>query len=242
LSLLDQVEAMAKNTAVKLPVMLSDCTDPYQPLERECRITRGCIEVLIKHDFPLLVVTKSDLVVRDIDVFKQGATVVSVSITTPREEIARLIEPEAPAPEKRLSALEKIAENGVPVIARIDPILPGVNDGLKDFEELVSALASVGVRQVTASTVKFVRRAFSTLKKEHPQVWTRLQKEFADGSWFAGYKYMRVEKRREIVKRLRSVVLKHGLDFASCREGFADLNTALCDGTGFCRRLLTPMP
>lgn len=240
LKLLEQIEGMAENTRLKLPVMMSDCTDPYQPLERDYRITRRCIEVLAKHSFPLLIVTKSDMVVRDMDAFKQTPTVVAVTITSLREEIAHLIEPNAPPPEKRLSALQKIVENGVPAVSRIDPILPGLNDDLKDFEGLVSSLATVGVRQVTVATMKLVRGAFSEMRHTSPKIWKRLVGEYSDGVWLAGYKYLNVEKRRKILERLRLIVLKHGLSFASCREGFPELNTALCDGSEHCRRFLSP--
>ena len=242
LKLLEQLDGMIRNTTQKLPVMLSDCTDPYQPLESKYQITRGCIAALVKHEFPLLVVTKSDLVTRDIDLFKQTPTVVSVTITTPRKEIAELIEPNAPSPKKRLSALEKIVQNDIPAVARIDPILPGINDDTEDFEELVSSLASVGVKQVTVATMKLVRGAFSSFKQTHPNVWKELQKDYTDGSWLAGYKYLHDEKRRRLLERLRPIVLRRGLDFASCREGFAQFNTALCDGTASCRRLITLVP
>jgi len=238
LKLLEQIEGMARNARLKLPVMLSDCTDPYQPLEKDYQITRRCIEVLAKHGFPLLMVTKSDMVVRDVGVFRQTPTVVAITITTPKEEIAHLIEPYAPPPEKRLSALQKIVDNGIPAVARIDPILLGINDDLNDFENLVSSLVSVGIRQVTVATMKLVRGAFSAMKQTHPQVWDRLTKEYADGVWLAGYKYLHAEKRRKILERLRPIVLRHELSFASCREGFPELNTSLCDGTEHCRRLL----
>jgi len=239
LKLLEQIEGMARNTTVKLPVMLSDCTDPYQPLEKDCQITRRCIEVLAKRGFPLLMVTKSDMVVRDLDVFRQTPTVVAMTITTPRQEIARLIEPYAPPPEKRLSALQRIIEDGIAAAARIDPILPCINDDLKDFESLVSSLASVGVRQVTVATMKLVRGALSAMKQSHPKVWRRLTNEYADGVWLAGYKYLHFEKRRKILERFRPIMLRHGLRFASCREGFPHLNTALCDGSERCRNLLS---
>jgi len=112
LKLLEQIESMARNTKQKLPVMMSDCTDPYQPLEREHKITRRCAEVLARHGFPLLIVTKSDMVVRDIDIFKQTQTVVAVTVTTQHEDIVSLIEPYAPPPERRLSALQKIVDSG----------------------------------------------------------------------------------------------------------------------------------
>ncbi len=229
---------MTRNTKLKLPVMMSDCTDPYQPLEKEHKITRRCAEVLAKHDFPLLIVTKSDMVVRDIDIFKQTPTVVAVTITTPREDIASLIEPYAPPPERRLSALQKIVDSGLVATARIDPILPTVNDDEKDFEKLVSSLANIGVKQVTVATMKPVRGFFSTLKETRPKLYERLTRQYADGSWVVGYRYLPRERRMKILERFRPIVLKHGLSFASCREGFPQLNTSFCDGTAFCRNLL----
>jgi len=236
--LLDQIEGMVKNTKHKLPVMMSDCTDPYQPLEAEHKITRRCVEVLAKHGFPLLIVTKSDMVTRDIDVFKRTPTVVAMTVTTPYEEVAKLIEPFAPSPKKRLSALQKIVDEGIAAVARIDPILPTVNDGEKDFESLVSTLAGMGVKQVTVATMKHVRGFFTTLRQIDSKACERLTREYVNGMWAVGYKYLPMERRRRIIERLRPIVLKHGLAFASCREGLSEYNTTLCDGTAYCRNLL----
>jgi len=238
LKLLDQIENMAKNTKHKLPVMMSDCTDPYQPLEVEHKITRRCAEVLAKHGFPLLIVTKSDMVARDVDVFKRTPTVVAMTVTTPHEEVAKLIEPFAPPPERRLSALQKIIEEGITAVARIDPILPTVNDSEKDFESLVSILADMGVKQVTVATMKHVKGFFTTLRQIDQKACERLIQEYVNGTWAVGYKYLPKEKRRRIIEKLRPIVLRYGLAFASCREGLSDYNTTLCDGTSYCRNLL----
>jgi DNA repair photolyase len=238
LKLLDQIENMTKNTSLKLPVMISDCTDPYQPLEKEYEITRKCIQALVKHNFPLLIVTKSDLVLRDIDVFKETRTVVSMTVTTIAEKIAKIIEPYAPSPDRRISALEKIAEDGIPAVARIDPIIPTINDNEKDFEKLVSALADVGVRQVTISTAKPVRGFFSSLRQTFPEVHERLNRIYSDGKWVLGYKYLHGKRRLKILEKLHPIVLKYGLHFASCREGFQQYNTTVCDGSAYCRESL----
>jgi len=237
--ILDQIENMAKNTKLKFPVMMSDCTDPYQPLEKQYKITRKCAEVLAKHHFSLLIVTKSDMVTRDLDLFKQTPTVVSITITTLQEDVAAFIEPHAPSPDQRVSALQKVVEQDIAAVARIDPIIPTISDNEREFEKLVSTLADVGVKQVTIATVKPVRGFFSTLKQVSPKVCERLVKAYADGKWIAGYKYLREEKRWRIVERLRPIVLKHGLGFASCREGLPQLNTTLCDGTAYCRSTLS---
>lgn len=241
-TLLEQIEKMAEQTKHKLPVMMSDCTDPYQPLEAEHRITRKCAEILAKHGFPLLIVTKSNLVTRDVDIFKRTPTVVSVSITTPHEEIAQLIEPFASSPEKRLSALQKIVDEGTTAVARIDPILPTINDGPQDLKKLVSTLADVGVKQVTMATMKHVRGFLPKLKQMNPEAYEQLTREYADGTWAVGYKYLPKPKRKKIVEMLRPIVLRNGLAFASCREGFSEYNTALCDGTGYLRSLLNVQP
>jgi len=238
LRLLDQIEGMAKNTKHKLPVMMSDCTDPYQPLEAEHKITQRCAEVLAKHGFPLLIVTKSDMVTRDLNVFKRTPTVVAMTITTRHEDVAKLMEPSAPSPERRLSALQKIVEEGVTAVARIDPILPTVNDDEKDLESLVSTLADIGVKQVTVATMKHVRGFFAKLSQIDPKVCKRLLREYVNGRWAVGYKYLPMERRRRIIERLRPIVLKHGLAFSSCREGLSQYNTTLCDGTVYCRNLL----
>jgi hypothetical protein len=86
--------------------------------------------------------------------------------------------------------------------------------------------------------MKPVRGFFSTLKEIRPNLYERLIKLYADGSWIVGYKYLPREKRMKILEKFRPIVLKYGLSFASCREGFPELNTAFCDGTAFCRNLL----
>jgi len=238
LRLKEDIVKMAESTRPRLPVMFSDTTDPYQPLEKEHLITRRCLEVLSSHGFPLLIVTKSPLVTRDIDLFKRTLTVVSMTITTMNEDTAKLIEPHAPPPEARFAALGKIADEGVPTLVRIDPIIPTVNSDTEELDRIVSLAAEIGVRQITASIMKPVRGFFSTLKTIDPALLKRLHNIYADGKWISGYKYLNREKRLEILSRLRETVLRHKLDFATCREGFPQLNTAVCDGTSFCRKTL----
>jgi len=238
LKLKEDIVKMAEGTKTRLPVMLSDTTDPYQPMEKKHRITRRCIEVLAEHRFPLLIVTKSDLAVRDIDIFKQTPTVFSMTITTQRREIASLIEPYAPPPDSRFSALDKIAEEGIPTVVRIDPIIPTVNSDEHDLEAIVSNAAEIGVRQITASTMKPVTGFFKGLRAGNPELSRRLHDVYADGEWISGYRYINQETRANILRDLRKTVLKAGLEFASCREGLPHLNTAICDGTAYCRELL----
>lgn len=238
LSLKEEISRMVKRARMRLPVMLSDSTDPYQPLERNYEITRRCIEVLAENRFPILIVTKSDLVIRDIDILKKTSTVVSMTITTTRNEVASVIEPNAPEPNARFYALKRIVDENISAVVRIDPIIPSINSDIKDLEKIISKSSEIGVKQITASTMKIVRDLIPYIRRENPRLSRRLMDLYRDGEWIGGYKYLRRDLRRSILTKLKSVVEDYGLMFATCREGFPDLNTTICDGTAYCRKTL----
>ena len=238
LKLKEDIAKMAERTKKRWPVMLSDTTDPYQPLEKEHEITRTCLKVLAERDFPVLVVTKSDLVTRDLDLFRKNQTVVSMTITAHREETARTIEPHAPPPSLRFKALEQIADEGIPTVVRIDPIIPSVNWSLEELEEIVSRAADIGVKQITTSTLKLVRGLCPIIRSENPPLFNVLQEAYKAGEWVSGYKYFDRATRWNVLSNLREIVLKHGLKFATCREGFPQLSNTVCDGSIYYRSMI----
>lgn len=111
---------------------LSGVTDPYQPVERRLRITRGCLEVLAAHRQPVGVITKNALVTRDLDLLGElarfGAARVAVSITTLDEDLRRRLEPRTSTARDRLQAVRALAGAGVPVGVMVAPVIPGLND------------------------------------------------------------------------------------------------------------------
>ncbi len=125
-------------------------TDPYQPIERKMKITRSILEVLWETKHPVGIVTKSDLVVRDLDILgpmaAENLTKVGFSVTTLNPTLARTMEPRAPTPKKRLAAIKALAEAGVPVSALIAPIVPSIND--HEIESIVEAVAGAGATHV----------------------------------------------------------------------------------------------
>jgi DNA repair photolyase len=127
---------------------LGAATDAYQPIERRLGITRGCLEVLCELRNPVSIVTKSALVVRDLDLLKElarhDAAAVFVSLTTLDERLARIMEPRAAPPRRRLATLEELASSGVPVGAMIAPVVPALND--HEIPALVEAAARAGAR------------------------------------------------------------------------------------------------
>jgi len=234
--LVREIGRMAARTRPKLPVMLSDTTDPYQPAEARYEITRKCLEALVKEGFPILIVTKSDLVARDLDLLSSGKAAVSITVTSLDDRFSRLMEPGAPPPFRRLKALRRLAEAGIPAIARIDPIIPGLNDNPEDLEHLVMRLKDVGVKHVTASTLKPVRGFFKRLGKVSPPLAARLQEAYRQAETVAGYGYLPSQARLKTVSLVRGYVLREGMTFASCRENLQHLNTSICDGTAYIYR------
>ena len=114
----------------KLPgrIWVSGVCDPYQPLERRYELTRKCLEILVQHDWPLTIQTKSPLVLRDAKLFKGRVhTEVGLSVTTGNEMVRQLFEPNAPSIKERIKALEELRLAGIRTYVMIAPILPKVN-------------------------------------------------------------------------------------------------------------------
>ena len=107
-------------------VWISGVCDPYQPLERKYRLTRRCLEILVRNDWPIMVQTKSPLVLRDIEILRRASDVeVGFTITTADERMRKIFEPGAPPIAKRIEALEKLRGSGIKTFAMIAPLLPG---------------------------------------------------------------------------------------------------------------------
>jgi len=127
---------------------LSGVTDAYQPIERRLRITRGCLVVLEDTRHPVSLITKSQLVLRDIDLLQSlasvGAAQVQVSLTSLDPQLSRVMEPRAAQPSARLRTLAELARAGVPVGVSLAPIIPGLND--HEIPKLLEAAANAGAR------------------------------------------------------------------------------------------------
>lgn len=110
-------------------VLLGSVTDAYQLVEQKYRLTRAILEILLQHDFPVSVLTKSNLVVRDLDLFKQFSKCeIGLTITTTDQKIARNFEPHSSIPQQRIKALEILHRGGITTYAFIGPILPELTD------------------------------------------------------------------------------------------------------------------
>jgi DNA repair photolyase len=122
-------------------------TDPYQPIERRYEIMRQILEVLDHAGHPVGIVTKSTLVLRDLDILarmaKRNLVKVAISVTTLDPKLARVMEPRAPTPSRRLEALRQLSAAGVPTAVMVAPIVPAINDA--EIERILDAAAALGV-------------------------------------------------------------------------------------------------
>ena len=126
-------------------------TDPYQPIERERKIMRGILEVLERAGHPVGIVTKSALVVRDADILSRMAgrnlVKVAISVTTLDAKLARTMEPRAATPTRRLEALKRLCDAGIPTTVMVAPVIPALNDA--EIERILDAAAHAGVKEAS---------------------------------------------------------------------------------------------
>jgi DNA repair photolyase len=137
---------IARPKWVPVPIVMSGVTDPYQPVERKLKVTRGCIEVLARAFHPVAIITKSRLVVRDVDLLTRlaevGSACVTLSITTLDRRLQRVLEPRASPPEHRLEAIRLLSAAGIPVAVNVAPIIPGLTD--HEMPKILAAAAQAG--------------------------------------------------------------------------------------------------
>lgn len=128
-------------------------SDPYNPLEKKFRLTRNCLEFIESQKFPVHLITKSDLVVRDIDLLKRISTIysaVSFTITTPSDDLSAKIEPFAPVSSKRFAAMKALSENGIYTGITLMPVLPFIEDREEDIEKLINLAHKNGCKYIIA--------------------------------------------------------------------------------------------
>ncbi len=157
-------------------VAMSGVTDPYQPAEKKYELTRKILEILAEHGFPVHIITKSDLVLRDIDLLREIARqtwcTVSLTIITFDNELLPYLEPFAPSPKRRLETVEKLNEEGIQAGVDFTPVVPYLLDGPENIEEVIKRASGsaeyilIGAAMTLRSNQRI--RFFELLKKNFP--------------------------------------------------------------------------
>jgi DNA repair photolyase len=168
-------------------IAIGSATDPYQPAEREYGVTRACLEELVKREgMSISITTKSNQVVRDIDLLqkiaKRSRLYVNMTITTLRPRLARWLEPRAPRPDLRLAALKQLRDAGIPAGVMASPLLPGITDGKGELEAVAEKAKAAGAAWF-ASGILFLQP--TSAKQFMPSIrekFPRLARQYEE--WF----------------------------------------------------------
>jgi DNA repair photolyase len=192
-------------------IAIGTATDPYQPAETEYGVTRACLEALAKREgLRVSIVTKSNQVARDIDVLKaiaaKSALTVSITVTTLRTRLARILEPRAPRPDLRMAAVKQLSDAGLHVGVSASPMLPGINEA--ELERIAEAAKDAGARWLYSEVLflmpssakqflPFIREKFPKLVKQYEQ-------------WYTKNGYAPEEYRKRFNRRVEAVRQKLG--------------------------------
>jgi len=206
-------------------IAIGTATDPYQPAERRFEVTRGILEEFARHEgLELGIVTKSDLVLRDLDLLRtiaeRNSLFVSITITTLNVNLARLLEPRAPRPDLRLEAVRELNHAGVPAGVNCAPVLPGITDAPADLEALVRATAEAGGKHIFANPL-FLKPCSAAvflpfLEKEFPELVSSYRERYKDRAYLPKAYQQRIS---QLIARLRQKYGVHKGETRGDRKG-----------------------
>ena len=189
-------------------IAIGTATDPYQPAEREYGVTRACLEELAKREgLSVSIITKSDQIVRDIDLLQRiaerGNLGIDLTITTLRTRLARMLEPRAPRPDLRLAAVKQLREAGLPVGVMASPLIPGITDREGDLEAVAEAAKEAGAQWFYSGVLFLMpssaKQFFPFLREKFPKLVQQYEK------WFSKDGYAPEEYRRKVAERVARI-------------------------------------
>jgi DNA repair photolyase len=202
-------------------ICIGTATDPYQPAEREYGVTRACLEELARYEgLSVSITTKSNLIVRDIDVLEKIAARsrlwVDMTVTTLRPRLARLLEPRAPRPDLRLSAIRKLRETGISVGAMASPLLPGITDREGELEAVAGAAKEAGAQWFVSGVLFLMPSSAKQFLPFLREKFPRLVRQYED--WYLRNAYAPEPYRQKIAERVARIKLQLGMSVRPWQE------------------------
>ncbi|MGI9540178.1 MAG: radical SAM protein [Miltoncostaeaceae bacterium] len=193
-------------------VALGTNTDPYQPCEKKLALTRGVLDALADAGNPFSVLTKSPLILRDLDVLARGAAraevMTALSVGTLDRAVWRATEPRAPDPRRRLDAVARLNDAGVPCGVLIAPVLPGLSDSEESLQQVIRGAVEAGATSVDAVMLHLrpgVRQHYlGWLWRRHPHLAGAYQRRYRDRS------YGPADERRRLARLVEAIVREEG--------------------------------
>ena len=194
------------------PIAMGTNTDPYQRAEGRYRLTRGIVEVLSEVRNPFSILTKSTLVLRDVDVIAEAARRTDVSIAfsigTLDEDVWRATERGTPHPRQRVAAIARLRDAGVRASVLVAPVLPGLSDGEDQLDAVVAACVEAGATSISPGGVLFLRPGvrevfFGRLRQSHPDLVARYEALYARSA------YVPRDLQERVTVALRASIARH---------------------------------
>ena len=184
------LEAALRSKRSKCMIGTGSMSDPYMHCEEKLMLTKRCLEIILKHGFGAAVQTKSDRILRDIDLFdeinKNSKSVVQMTLTTYDDELCKIVEPNVCNTKRRIEVLEKMQERGIPTVVWLSPVLPYINDTEDNIRRILDACVSVGVKGIICFGMGLTLRDgdreyyYAALDKHFPGLKERYIREYGD--------------------------------------------------------------
>jgi len=237
-NVLEILERQLRRRALKKEqsiVVMSSATDPYLQFEKDLLVTRGMLELFLKYEFPVHVITKSPMVIRDLDLLKQidqtallpldlkprisHSAFITFSFSTTDDQIARIFEPGAPPPSERLKALKQCIDEGFHTGVSLMPLLPHITDTKAHLDEMFDIFSSIGVKYIFPATIILFGHdssssrllMFRAVEKHYPHL-TEKYKKFLEHNDQMPFYYREAFRRKMIemceVHHLKNSILQ----------------------------------
>ena len=184
------LEAALRSKRSKCMIGTGSMSDPYMHCEEKLMLTKRCLEIILKHGFGAAVQTKSDRILRDIDLLdeinKNAKSVVQMTLTTYDDELCKIVEPNVCNTKRRIEVLEKMQERGIPTVVWLSPVLPYINDTEDNIRRILDACVSVGVKGIICFGMGLTLRDgdreyyYAALDKHFPGLKERYIREYGD--------------------------------------------------------------
>jgi DNA repair photolyase len=194
-------------------IAIGTATDPYQPAEKEYGVTRACLEELARREgLSVSVITKSNQIVRDIDILQviaaKSALSLNITVTTLKPRLARLLEPRAPRPDLRLAAVKELRQAGLSVGVSASPLLPGITDGEGELEGVAAAAKEAGAQWFFSGVLFLMPSSAKTFLPFVRERFPRLAKQYE--LWYAKNGYAPEDYRKKVSERVLRIRQKFG--------------------------------
>ncbi len=232
-------DEMSRKPSLQSKVInFGSATDPYQPLELHYQFFRYIIPFFKKFGYWFYVATKSNLVIRDIDLLKNyDRAWIGITLTSLNDNLMKIFEPNRPPANLVLHAIESLIKENIKVVVRIDPLIPGVNDDLNSLKRMVDVLREIGVKAITSGVIKAKFAMLQSENKQQPiwrKPWYRSIREYKERTsidiekfienkyivdYPYGYRIPSLEDRFKILAPLAKYVTSQGIAFSTCEMG-----------------------